>query len=182
MGAVGTGVFLPARQAGAVLVMAMVFLLLLALLASAASRTSTLEFRMAGNNQFREAALQRAEAVAAALAEDPGRFSLDLGVGDRACPRGLPDPAAACLQWFEAPAPAAGAAPEGVSLDYYIERRGPRLLDSPPVRQGEEHASSARTFDIALFESVVVVDGDAVRLGRAAVAEGIARRTVARGR
>ena len=57
------------KNRGAVLFLAMIFLLLLAIISGTVIRTSILEFQMAGNDQFREEAFQRAEAIAANLSE-----------------------------------------------------------------------------------------------------------------
>lgn len=166
-------------QRGAVLLLAMVFLLLLAMIASAATRTSTLEFRMAGNDQFREEAFQKAQAVATALAEDESHFPLTGAVGSRVCEPTDPDPESLCHSRVLAVDGAARAAPPGVTVSFYIERLGPLLVDDLPFRQSEGGASSARAFDAALFETVVEVNGSGAGLGRAQVVEGVARRVPA---
>ncbi|QIB66350.1 PilX N-terminal domain-containing pilus assembly protein [Kineobactrum salinum] len=158
-------------QRGAVLLLAMVFLLLLAIISSSVVRTSVLEFRMAGNDQFREEALQKAQAIAAALAEDPANFRLTGGVGYTRCRAG-----GGCESETLAVAAATEAVPAGVDVSYRIRRQAPLVVKSLPFRQAESNASSSQVFDAAIFEVGVTVDGSAVRLGSAEVLQGIAVR------
>jgi len=51
------------RNRGAVLLLAMVFMLMLAVIAGSVMQTGVLEFHMAGNDQFQEEAFQRAQAI-----------------------------------------------------------------------------------------------------------------------
>lgn len=160
-------------QRGAVLLLSMIFLLLLAMVAGTTMHTSTLEFRMAGNDQFREEAFQKAEAVAAALSENTDNFPVAGGVGYTVCKTGETDPACD-MTTLNLSGDVTEVAP-GVTVDYRVERQGPAVMASLPFRQSQSQASSSLAFNAALFEATVSVDGSAVRLGRAEVAQGVAR-------
>lgn len=147
----------------------MVFLLMLAVLAGTALRVSALEFRMAGNDQFREQALQQALGVAQALAVNPQHFPLDLGVGESLCGAG-----STCARPVLPPAPMADALPEGTVLDYRITRRGPLFAPVPDLRLAEAQASGASGWRAASFEVQVAIDGTALGLGSARVVQGMA--------
>jgi hypothetical protein len=160
-------------QRGAVLLLAMIFLLLLAMIAGTTMHTSILEFRMAGNDQFREEAFQKAQAVATALSQNAANFPVTGGVGYTICKAGDSD--AACnISSINVPA-AVAAVPAGVTVEYRVQRQGPMIMESLPFRQSQSEVSSSLAFDAALFEAAVAVDGSAVRLGRAEVAQGVAR-------
>jgi len=62
------------RQSGAVLLVAMVFLLLIAMLSTTTMSTSTMEVLMAGNEQSRVEALERSQAIVEVLGEDNATY------------------------------------------------------------------------------------------------------------
>jgi hypothetical protein len=154
---------------GYILLLVMVFLLMLAVMAGTALRVSALEFRMAGNDQFREQALQQALGVAQALAVNPQHFPLDLGVGDSLC-----SASSTCARPVLPPAPMAEALPEGTVLDYSITRRGPLFAPVPDLRRAEARASGSSGWRTASFEVQVAIDGTALGLGSARVVQGVA--------
>ena len=161
------------RTRGAVLLLAMIFLLLLAMIAGTVMQTSTMEFRMAGNEQFREEAFQKAQAVASSLSEDTANFPVAGAVGYTVCKNGDTDPD--CDVSILTADPVVAAVPTGVDVDYRVERQGPLVLENLPFRQSQQNVSSTLSFHAAMFEARVVVDGNSARLGRAEVAQGVAR-------
>lgn len=156
-------------QRGAVLILALVFLLLLAMIASTVVRSSALQLRMAGNDQFRETAQQKALAIASALSGQPENFRISGGVGYTLC-----RPGDSCDSATLAVAAVTEAVPAGVELVYQVRRQGPLLVEALPLRLSESNVSSNQVFNAAIFEVSVRVDGSAVRLGSAEVARGIA--------
>jgi len=133
-------------------------------------QSSALEFQMTANEQFREQALHRARAVASAISADPNNFPLTSDVGQTFCDSENSSPDCSGGVTIELP-PGLKNVPDGVSLNYRIERQGPLYLNALPPRftppiDPDRHA--------ALFETQVVVDGSSVRQGRAAVAQGVA--------
>lgn len=159
------------QHRGSVLFLAMIFLLLLAIISGTVIRTSILEFQMAGNDQFREEAFQKAQAIAANLSEDIDNFPVTGEVGYTLC-----DPASTCDDATLAPDPNVVSVPTGVNVNYRIERQGPLLLESLPFRQSDTEASSSQVFDAAIFEASATVEGRAARLGSAQVVQGMAVR------
>lgn len=162
------------RNRGVVLVLAMVFLLLLTLVATTVMQFSIQEFQMAGNSQFREEAFQRAQAVAEELADDPNNFPVVGDVGYTICL--ATDTDADCNSTNFLAAPVSASAPTGVEVSYRVVRQGPRFVEALPFRESQRAASSARAFDAALFEIMVDVDGNEGRLGSAEVVQGVAVR------
>ncbi len=153
---------------GYILLLVMVFLLLLAIIAGTSLRVSALEFRLAGNDQFREQALQRALGIARALALRPAHFPPDLPVGHSLCGQD-----SACARPI-LPAPVAGhALPEGSGLEYRITRRGPLFAPAPDLRLPQARASGAGAWRAANFELQVAIDGTAVGFGSAEIVQGV---------
>lgn len=136
----------PRRQAGAVLIISLIILLIMTLLGVTAMSSTTLEERMAGNMRDRNTALQAAEATltsaeaaVAALAVKPSAQS---GCAATTCVwplNTLPDLGSQSVEWWETNALDYGAsgAPEigGVASDprYVVEEQAfvPDSLDAP---------------------------------------------------
>jgi len=164
------------RNRGAVLLLAMVFMLMLAVIAGSVMQTGVLEFHMAGNDQFQEEAFQRAQAIASELSRDQDNFSLAGGLGYTLCSSEDSDPG--CDSNSLGP-PLSAVVPEGVELTYRVIRQGPRLLQSFPLREAQSVASGSGMFDAAIFEVSVHLDGSDRRLGSARVVQGMAVRLAA---
>ena len=164
------------RHRGAVLMLTMVFMLMLAMLAGTVIRSGVLEFHMAGNDQFQEEAFQRAQAVATELSRDPNNFVLAVAVGYAICSAADEDPA---CDGTGLGAPVSAVVPEGVELAYRVTRQSPLLLEGFPVRESQGNASGSGRFDAAIFEVSVQVDGSGQRLGTARVVQGVALRVAA---
>lgn len=163
------------RQGGAVLILSMIFLLLLTLIAATVMQSSQQEFQMAGNNQFREEAALRAQAIATEISNESDNFPVTGDVGHRVCTTAEAASDSDCDQVNFLSAPSfASSVPTGVEVSYEVIRQGPLLLESLPFRQSEADVSSSPAFDAAIFEVQVEVDGSSARLGRAEVAQGIA--------
>jgi Tfp pilus assembly protein PilX len=159
---------------GAVLLLAMFFVLLLAILAASVIQTGVLELRMSGNHQFQEEAQQYAMAIATEIAESPGNFPLDSAVGYAVCAEA--DSSPGCNQDGHYLAQLQSLAQSGeVAVDYKVTRQGPLLVESFPVRESQGEVSG-NSRAVAIFEISVQVDGGSSRLGSARVAQGIAVR------
>lgn len=159
------------RQNGAVLLIAMVFLLLLSIIAGAVTQTSILEFFMAGNAQFREEAFQQSQAIVTEIASDIDNFPVIGDIGYRVCKN--------AVSGCDANLPVLNY--DVSNADFNVVRRGPLILESLPFRQGESDVSSSPNFDAAIFEVDVAVDGSAQRLGSAHTVQGVAVRIVSSG-
>lgn len=155
---------------GTVLLLALLFLLLLATIAATVMRSAVLQLRMAGNDQFHEEALHKAQAIVGELSLNPGNFLLDSAVGDSNCPQG--EEGDGCDQSL-VQAPASALALERAALKYRVIRQEPLLWRGFPIRESEHVASSSNRFDAAVFEIDVQLDGSQYRLGSAHVVQGI---------
>ncbi|WIO73644.1 pilus assembly PilX N-terminal domain-containing protein [Porticoccaceae bacterium LTM1] len=151
------------RQEGAVLIIAMIFLLLMALLATTVMQTSELEFKMAGNEQFREEAFQTAQAISTFVAvNEDTAYDLIANEGDRATPT----------------VTATVSVPTGVTTTTWIE-----LIDSEVdvltrIRLAEDQALGGSSGDWELYEVGASYSGSAVKLGEAQVIQGLMRKVV----
>lgn len=167
------------KQAGAVLIVALLFLLLTAAISTTVMQTSVLEVRMAGNEQFNAEAFQKAQAIANAVAVDADNLVVTGDIGYRLCGTSAVDgdgnPLADCDVSSIALNSSVVNAPTGVNINYYAERIGP-LIGSQNTRPGEEEAWGEGSFSVAYFKVVGSYDGVASKLGTAEIEQGVAVR------
>lgn len=155
---------------GAVLLIALIFMLLLSVIAATVLQSAILQLRMAGNDQFVEEALHQAQAIAGELSLNPDNFLLTGDVGDANCPPGPQDPG---CDHNQLQVPASVPAQDAYALDYRVVRQEPLLWKGFPLREAEHVASSSTGFDAALFEIDVQLDGSGNGLGSAHVVQGM---------
>jgi hypothetical protein len=149
---------------------------MLAVIAAAVIHTSTLQLSMAGNHQLVEEALQQAQAIADELTSDVDNFSLQGNVGDRNCAQYMSEPE--CTKTQLRP-PESAVDTEAFALTYRVIRREPLVWSGFPMRESQSVVSSSRSFNAALFEVDVRIDGAAAQLGSARVVQGVAIRVPA---
>ncbi len=159
---------------GAVLLLAMVFLVLMTLVASTAMKFSVQEFQMAGNAEFREDAFQQAQAIASEISTDLDNFPITGDIGYTICATGDTD--TDCNGTNVIGDLESDTVPAGVTTNYQVVRQGPLFVEGLPFRQSQANASSAPAFDTAIFEVAANIDGTAARLGSATVVQGVAIR------
>jgi hypothetical protein len=156
---------------GAVLFLALIFMLMLALVAATIMQTAVLQLHMAGNDQFLEEAIHRAQAIVTELSLNPEHFTLDGGVGHTNCPSESQFPG--CDQ-RDLEKPRLAQVPVGVTVEYRVTRQAPPLWKTFPFRESQDRVSSSANFGAATFEISARVDGSENRLGNAHVVQGIA--------
>jgi hypothetical protein len=156
------------QQEGIVLLLALVFVLLLALIAGMIVQSGTLQLHMAGNDQYREEASQTAQAIAAEISLHPENFSLAATVGHVRCAPGATDPdcASTDLQGL-----GSGSVASGYEIDYRVTRREPLLWEDTSPRGAPPGAPGV---DVGIFEIDVRVEGVGSMPGRARVIQGVA--------
>ncbi len=158
------------QQKGVVLIIALAFLLMTAIISMSVMKTSTLEIKMAGNEQFKEEAFQQVQAVLTAIADDsPNNLVVAGDVGFSICQAGVSGCDANTLNVVSD----INAVPSGVGLTYSAVRLGP-LLTNLPFRMGESQASGASSFKAALFEVEATYNGVSAGLGQSSAAQGVA--------
>ncbi len=81
----------PEKQRGAILIVAMIFLLLLSVLAITTMRMGTLQVYMAGNEQARVEAFEKAQAIVSSLDGNDANFNVVGSTGYRVCSAGHSD-------------------------------------------------------------------------------------------
>lgn len=163
------------KNGGTVLILALVFMLMLAVISTTAMHTALLQLHMAGNDQFLEEAFHKAEAIVDELSQSPDNFVLDTQVGHSNCPL---DPKILDCELRLLAVPASVATSEGYDIDYRITRQDPVLWLDFPISESQATASSSRNFDAAIFEVDVRVDGSSKRRGSAHVVQGVAVRAL----
>ncbi len=158
------------------MLLALVFMLLMSIVAAMVMQTAILQLHMAGNDQFLEEAFHKVQAIATELSLNPDNFILEEGIGHTNCPLGAPGPDcdSSALQ-----VPAGAVVPAGVELDYRITRQDPLLWRGFPLRESQGTVSSSSNFDAVPFEISVRINGSQKRLGTAHIVQGIAVRVPA---
>ena len=160
------------RSKGAVLLLAMVFMLLLAVLAGTSIQASIVQLRMAGNELFHEEAFQGAMAVVDSIGSELDNFSVEGVVGRTLCRSA--DSAKYCDSKQVAKIdPRVEDFAEGMELVFGVERMAPLLLHSLPIRQAQQSVSSSLAYDAAIFEIHAKVDGRGRGLGAAEAVRGV---------
>jgi hypothetical protein len=157
------------RQKGAVLIVTLMFMLLLALVATTGAETSTLQLQMAGNEQSRVEAQQRSLAILDAIMDDSDNAPVVGGVGYKICD--LTATNTSCdLKEIDL-STTVTTVPSGVGVDYFVTRVGPLEVDAPSM--DEEQASSASAYKFARQEITASFDGSQARLGRSTIVQGV---------
>ena len=157
------------RQSGAILIIALVFLLLITLLGISSSNTNIQQLLMAGNEQSRIEAVQRAQALVDGILDNEDNIPLSGNVGFRTCAFGDVD--AICDSSVILLAPKVTAVLNGGNTSYFATRMGPLTAPVPPLN--EELASSSSAYQIALVEVDATFDGTASRQGTSNIVQGI---------
>lgn len=163
---------------GSVLILALVFTLMLTVISSTAMQNSMLQLRMTGNDQLSHDAYYRAEAIADELSQNLGNFLFDSEVGHSNCPL---DPKVFDCDARLLPVPMSAATSEGYEINYRITRQSPLLWHHFHVRDLQGTAASGSSFEAAIFEVDVRMDGVKTRRGSAHVVQGVAVRALLSG-
>ena len=159
------------HQQGAVLIVALIFLALTAMISTTVMQTSVLEIKMANNEQLREEAFQQVQAVANAITANPNNLVVAGDIGYTICAIGATGCGSATINLTSN----VTSVPTGASLTYNVIRLGP-LFAPLPFRVSEANAGSASVYKAALFEVNAAYDGVTAGLGQAQIAQGIAMR------
>lgn len=135
---------------GAILLLAIVFLLLLGLTAQAVLNSSALAMRMADNFHSREVVEQFAGSVALEVAGDLSSFDLTAEVGHVSC---LTTSVLAECDAKALSAPlSSSVVPKGATWEVSVKRDYPRYLHRLGVRESERTVSSAVAGRYAVYE------------------------------
>ncbi|MBL4819566.1 MAG: hypothetical protein JKY98_01065 [Gammaproteobacteria bacterium] len=154
----------PTIQRGSVLLMAMVLLLILTLAATTTMRTSTLELRMAGNEQSRVETFELTQSIVDEVVGNPDNIRVNGDIGYVNCTSNVTGCSANDVAIDTNLLPAAKAGNAAV----IVERLAPAL--TPPPRGID---SSADAFSAARFEVDATYDGNADNEGRVGLVQGV---------
>ena len=155
------------QQAGVVLVVSLLVLLVMGIIATTVARTNQLQLHMAGNDEARIAAMQQALAVIDGVFARPGNFRTDVPAGHRMCH------VVALSEGCDAQSLTldAGVLPTVGRVELAVERLAPEAGSMPVL--GESNANSTVHYRVAKFEVQVVYDQTADGGGRASLAQGV---------
>lgn len=151
-------------QQGSVLLVSLVLLLILTLAATTAMRTSTLELRMAGNEQQRVETFELAQSIVDEVVGNPDNIRVSGDIGFVNCTVGIAGCSAYDVVIDRNLLPAARADNAAV----VVQRLAPALT-APP--RGIN--SSADAFSAARFEVDTTYDGTADNEGRVGLVQGV---------
>lgn len=167
-----------AHQAGAALFTALLFLIIITMLSLAAMRSSMLELRMASNQELKNAAFQRAQAVVDATIGDSANMPSLADVNATNCMGS--DPAAADVTVCDSTTVALDEGYLSTNLAYFdgdlangeVYSRVTRLapLEKPAPRS---IGTSAATFSVATYQIDAVYDLSDIGQGRSRIREGL---------
>lgn len=160
-------------QSGMVLLVTLLILLLMAIIAATVTETNVMQLRMAGNDEAKTDALQRALAVVDGLIDRPGNTPVIGDVGYTLCSPDAPDPNNVCNEKTLAVPPGVIAVSEKSKYDYYVERMGPKTVSLGAIGRRDEDEADNFEYLGATFEVAGSYDGTGDNLGRAAVVQGV---------
>tara|TARA_R110001592_G_scaffold215025_2_gene468336 strand:+ start:115747 stop:116283 length:537 start_codon:yes stop_codon:yes gene_type:complete len=155
------------QQAGVVLLVSLLVLLVMGIIATTVARTNQLQLHMAGNDEARIAAMQRALAAIDGVIARPANFRTDVAAGHQMCT------AIAATESCDSHSLtlAQGVLPATGQLEVVVQRLAPEIGRMPVLT--EDAANSTVHYRVAKFEVQVVYDGTADGGGRAALAQGV---------
>lgn len=158
------------------MLLTLVFMLMMAMIAALVMQTAGLQLHMAGNDQFLEEAFHKVQAISTELSTNVRNFSLEGGIGHTSCVAGAQ---LTHCDSGELQVPVSAVVDAGITLNYQVTRQEPLLSRGFALREAQDTASSSRSFDAAMFEISVRIDGSQKRLGSAHMVQGIAVRVPA---
>jgi len=159
---------LPARQRGVALAVALILLVVLTLLALSGIRLSTMELRMALNDELRVAAFEQAQSYVDGTVRKFTNTPI-LAPGVTRCARVIAGKCATATLQMPNSTMTNEIASTSWDVNVLIERIPPQNAE-PPVNSG----FSLSSFDAAYMQVAGMWDKNAVGLGSATVREGIA--------
>lgn len=162
----------PGAQRGAALFTALMFLIVLTLISLAAMRSSTLEMRMASNDEARLSAFQRTQAVIDATIGEPDNVQVIGSVGRRVCTGAgaddTPDGATCDEYGIALASDAYDADVADGTIKVAVTRLSPAEAPAPRTL-----GTSAAAYSVANFKVDALFDGSDDGLGRGRIVEGV---------
>ena len=161
---------LPGNQTGVILLVSLLILLLIGIIATTVTQTNLMQLQMAGNDESKADALQRALAVVDAVIDNANNTPVIGEPGYKLCP---PDTEFTdCNE--KTLVVASGVIPDSSEYDYYVERMGPEEINlGAQSRQDEDKTGSELEYVGAVFEVGGSYDGTDRKRGATAVVKGV---------
>lgn len=156
-------------QGGAVLAVALVFLLVITVLGVTGMRSSNVNLMMASNEQLRIEATEKTQAIIDAVISESSNLKVTGGVGYKLC--GAGDTDATCNDASMIVPTNLTSTITGEEIDFFAERKGPESTSAPALKESE--ASSAAFYKATFFEIQANYNGTAVRRGNSEIAQGV---------
>jgi Tfp pilus assembly protein PilX len=151
-------------EQGSILIISLVFLLILSLGATTTMRTSTLELRMAGNEETRVATVELTQSIVDEVVGNPANMIVSQGVGFVNCTANVLNCNENSVTINTGLLPAVDAD----NAEVVVERLAPALTSAP-----RGISSSADAFFAARFEVDAVYDGTDDNKGKVGIVQGV---------
>ena len=166
------------KQGGVVLIVSLIFLLLLAILATTVSETNLLQLQMAGNDEAKMEVTQRALAIVDAILDDTDNIPVVGNIGYKVCDKNnSATRPAACDELEIAVSPL--LLDSAAEIKYSVERVGP--LEVPVPFLDESIAGSATAVKVARQQITVIFDRTDEKRGAVELVQGYLRLIVSTG-
>ncbi len=166
------------KQGGVVLIVSLIFLLLLAILATTVSETNLLQLRMARNDEAKMEVTQRALAIVDAILDDTDNIPVVGNIGYKICETDTATiPTTGCDE-HEITMPTE-LLDSLADIDYYVERVGPLEVAVPFL--DEDMAGSATAVKVARQQITVSFDRTETNQGAVTLVQGYLRLIVSTG-
>jgi archaellum component FlaG (FlaF/FlaG flagellin family) len=162
-----------------VLLVSLLILLLMAIIAAAVTQTNTLQLQMAGNDEAKTDAMQRALAIVDAVIDNPGNTPVRGTVGYTLC---KPNATGTCDekslavgdQVVDVDSDGSVTTEEKGRHDYVVTRVGPEYISLGAVgRRDDDEAETGLEYQGAIMEVSATYDGTAQGLGATSVVQGV---------
>ena len=167
------------KQRGMVLLVSLLILLLMAIIAAAVTQTNTLQLQMAGNDEAKTDAMQRALAIVDAVIDNPGNTPVRGTVGYTLC---KPNATGTCDeknlavgdQVIDVDADGSVTTEEKGRHDFVVTRVGPEYISLGAVgRRDDTEAETGLEYQGAIMEVSATYDGTDQNLGATTVVQGV---------
>jgi archaellum component FlaG (FlaF/FlaG flagellin family) len=167
------------EQRGMVLLVSLLILLLMAIIAAAVTQTNTLQLQMAGNDESKTDAIQRALAVVDAVIDNPKNTPVRGDIGYTWC---KPGSTKSCDEYnlsvedevVDVDGDGNATAAEKSQYEYIVTRVGPEYISLGALgRRDDSRGDSGLDYQGAVIEVSGSFDGTDKGLGSSSVVQGV---------
>jgi hypothetical protein len=157
------------KQSGMVLLVSLLILLLMAIIATTVTQTNVIQLQMAGNDEAKTDAIQRALAMVDAVIDNASNTPVRGDVGYMMC---APSSTKTCDE--KTVNISSSVIPSEGEFDYFVTRMGPEYISlGAQGRPDDDSANTGLKYVGAILEVSGTFDGTDEGLGAASVVQGV---------